>query len=76
MKNPTYGSYLVNAYFFLPVQRRWEDAIADGERSVALAPKESDAWHGLGWALIWGGRPEEAIDVEGTALRVDPGCVY
>jgi adenylate cyclase len=76
MKNPTYGSYLVNAYFFFPVQRRWEEAIADGERSVALAPKESSAWHGLGWALIWGGRPEEAADVAGTALRVDPGCVY
>ncbi|MEE9403011.1 MAG: FlgO family outer membrane protein, partial [Desulfobacteria bacterium] len=76
MKNPTYGSYLLNAYFFFPVQRRWEEAIADGERSVALAPKESSAWHGLGWALIWGGRPEEAADVAGTALRVDPGCVY
>jgi TolB-like protein len=76
MKNPTYGSYIVNAYFFFPVQRRWEEAIADGERGVALAPKESSAWHALGWALIWGGRPEEAADVAGTALRVDHGCVY
>ena len=76
MKNPTYGSYMVNAYFFLPVQRRWEEAIADGERGVALAPKESSALHALGWALIWGGRPEEAADVAGTALRVDHGCVY
>jgi TolB-like protein len=76
MKNPTYGSYMVNAYFFLPVQRRWEEAIADGERGVALAPKESSAFHALGWALIWGGRPEEAADVAVTALRVDHGCVY
>lgn len=76
MKSPTWGSYAVNAYFFLPVQRRWEEAIADGERGVALAPKESSALHALGWALIWGGRPEEAADVAGTALRVDHGCVY
>jgi len=76
MRNPTYGSYMVNAYFFLPVQRRWEEAIADGERGAALAPKESSALHALGWALIWGGRPEEAADVAGTALRVDHGCVY
>ena len=58
------------------MQRRWEEDIAEGERSVALAQKESSAWHGLGWALIWGGRPEEAADVAGTALRVDQGCVY
>jgi TolB-like protein/Flp pilus assembly protein TadD len=76
MKDPTAGSYGVNAFFLLPVQRRWEEAIADGERCVALAPNESSAWHSLDWALIWGGRPEEAIDVAGTSLSVDPGCVY
>jgi adenylate cyclase len=76
MKAPTAGSYGVNAFFLLPVQRRWEEAIADGERCVALAPNESSAWHSLDWALIWGGRPEEAIDVASTSLSVDRGCVY
>jgi TolB-like protein len=76
MKDPTYLAYGVNAFILLPMQRRFDEAIAEGERGVALAPKESSALHYLGWALIWGGRPEEAIDVSGTGLRVDPGCVF
>jgi len=76
MKDPTSGSYGVNAFLLLPLQRRWEEAIEDGERCVALAPNESSAWHSLGWALIWGGKPEEATDVAETSLGVDRGCVY
>jgi len=76
MKDPTYLAYGVNAFILLPMQRRWEEAIADGERGVAVAPRESSALHYLGWALIWGGRPEEAVDVVNTGLSVDPGCVF
>lgn len=51
---------------------RFDQALAESERALALNP--SDAWaHGLrGDVLLWLGRTEEAIAATETAFRFDP----
>ena len=54
------------------MKRQHEKAIAEGKRAVALAPNLYEAYHNLGHALNFAGRPEEAISFLETAIRVNP----
>lgn len=54
------------------MQRKYEEAIAEGELAVALAPNSADAHVQLGANLVFAGRHEEAIPVLKKALRLDP----
>jgi len=54
------------------VQRQWEKAVAEGERSVALNPNSADNIGLLGMTLYSVGRPEEAIALVKKAIRLNP----
>jgi len=50
----------------------FETAIDNCQRAVALNPNFANAIHALGAALLWAGKPEEAIPHFDMALRLSP----
>ena len=64
-------------YYYLLSAKRWDyrqfaDAIADAERGIALDPNDPDGYVALAWALIFDGRPREALAAVDRAMRLDP----
>src|SRR3989442_11149293 len=53
-------------------QQQYEQAIAEGERSIALDPNNADSYASQAEALIWAGRPEEALRAVAQAMRLNP----
>jgi adenylate cyclase len=53
-------------------KNRETEALAELARAIALNPNDADAYARLGAALIFVGRPSEAIELEETAMRLDP----
>jgi TolB-like protein/class 3 adenylate cyclase len=53
-------------------QRRFDEAIIEAEKAVALDPNSARAYSALGETLTWYGRPEEAIGLIKHAMRLDP----
>jgi hypothetical protein len=43
------------------MKRRYDQAISEGQRAVALAPNLTDGYFWLGDILIYSGRPMEAV---------------
>jgi adenylate cyclase len=58
--------------FLYSIKREHANAIAEGERAVALDPNGADvnAWYGL--SLTFAGKPEEAIPLFQKAIRLNP----
>jgi adenylate cyclase len=54
------------------LQKQHEQAIAEGERAIALDPNYADGYAWLGNIFNFAGRPEEAIEVVQQALRLNP----
>ena len=52
-------------------QKRHEQAIAEGQRAIALDPKGAYAYTGLGGILNFVGRPEEAVGLVEHAARLN-----
>jgi adenylate cyclase len=50
----------------------YEAAIGEFERGIALNPGFAQIYHGMGFALAFGGRPEEAIAYFEKAIRLSP----
>jgi adenylate cyclase len=50
----------------------YEAAIGEFERGIALNPGFAQIYHGIGFALAFGGRPEEAIPYFEKAIRLSP----
>ena len=71
MKNPTSISHLVNSQFYL-FQRQHEVAISEIERALVLDPNNPLCNSFMGSALLYSGRPREAVDFINRALRLDP----
>jgi len=59
------------AQMFL-LQRKHEEAIAAGEKSLILNPNSAVSYANLGRTLNYAGRPEEAIPLIKKALRLSP----
>jgi TolB-like protein/class 3 adenylate cyclase/Tfp pilus assembly protein PilF len=59
------------SYLFL-LRRQHDQAIAEAERAVALAPNAAYINFSVGRALRYAGRPEEAITWGKKAIRLDP----
>lgn len=51
---------------------QYDQAIADGERSIALEPNSAHRYWYLANTLIFSGKPVEAIDLAKKAMRLDP----
>jgi tetratricopeptide (TPR) repeat protein len=54
------------------IMRQYEKAIAEGERSLELAPNASILHVLLGNTLAYAGRPDEAIEHLNQGIRLDP----
>jgi len=54
------------------ITRRYEKAIAEGERAIALAPNDSDAYFYYANILNAAGRFQEAISLVNKAIRLNP----
>jgi len=79
MKNPTpYAHYAVGKTHLY--QRRYDEAIAEAERVIALDPNYPDGYFLMGWIFTFAGRSAEAVDYFKRAMRLDPqypgGCLY
>jgi len=71
MKNPTPSAHYAVGKTRL-FQRRYDEAIAEAERAIALDPNFPDGYYLMGWILIFGGRSAEAVDYYNKAMRLDP----
>ncbi len=49
-----------------------EAAISAYQKALALNPNYASAHYGLGWTLIYSGRPEEGLPVVDEAIRLSP----
>jgi adenylate cyclase len=49
-----------------------DGSIAELESAIALNPSYADAYHSLGFSLIFAGRPEDAVPQFDTAIRLSP----
>jgi TolB-like protein/Flp pilus assembly protein TadD len=65
------GAYRVLNILFLD-KRKYEKAIAYGEKSVALAPNHAFNTATLAMTLRYAGRPEEALGLVKRAIRLSP----
>ena len=61
------------AYF---AARRHEEAMAEGERAVALGPNDAESHAQLGNLLNWTGNPEKGIGLIKKAMRLSPNYPY
>ena len=79
MKNPTPNAHYAVGKTRL-YQRRYDEAIAEAERVIALDPNFPDGYYLMGLIFTFAGRSAEAIDYFKRAMRLDPqypgGCLY
>jgi adenylate cyclase len=54
------------------MQRRFDQAVADGQRAVAINPNSALGYQALSWALDNEGKPEGALRAAEQAMRLDP----
>jgi class 3 adenylate cyclase len=47
-------------------------ALAEGERAIALDPNNAESYHAQGYVLIFMGRPEETLRMIEQAMRLNP----
>ncbi|MBI3300655.1 MAG: tetratricopeptide repeat protein [Deltaproteobacteria bacterium] len=53
-------------------KRQYDQALAEGERAIALDPNNADSYMGQANVLIVAGRPEDAIKMMAQAMRLNP----
>jgi TolB-like protein/Flp pilus assembly protein TadD len=71
MKNPTPRAHYVNSRFYTS-RRQHDEALSQCERALALNPNAPSAVGGMGRALIYAGKPKEAVDFYNRVIRLDP----
>ena len=71
MRNPTPLAHQVESQMSLDF-RQFDKALGEAERSVALDPNDPEGHLAMGWALVFAGRPGEAIASAETGMRLDP----
>jgi TolB-like protein/class 3 adenylate cyclase len=49
-----------------------EEAVAEAGRAIAVDPNDADGYMAMADALIYSGKPEEAVDFVKKAMRLDP----
>jgi len=49
-----------------------EEAIAKAQQAIALDPNDANSYLAMAYALIYAGRPKEALDFVEKAMRLDP----
>jgi adenylate cyclase len=71
MKRPTSIAHAVNSQFYL-YRRQHEEALSELEQAIRLDPNDPFCNALMGAALLFIGRPGEAVDFLNRAMRLDP----
>ena len=66
-----YVNHMVLGYIYL-YQQQYDQALAEMERAVTLAPNEAESYATLAVVLSCMGRTEEALEAAAQALRLKP----
>jgi TolB-like protein/Tfp pilus assembly protein PilF len=66
---PAAHSLLSNVY---ALQQQYDQAIAEGERAIALDPNNADSYTRQAEVLNFAGRPEDALGAVEQAMRLNP----
>ncbi|MBI3756964.1 MAG: tetratricopeptide repeat protein [Deltaproteobacteria bacterium] len=53
-------------------QQQYDQALAEGERAIALDPNNADSYARKGAGLLFAGRPEEVLPLMEQAMRLNP----
>ncbi len=69
--HPTSTAHLLQGEW-LRVAGRFDEAVTESERGVALDPSDSEALANLGNILISAGRAQDGLDAVTSAMRIDP----
>jgi adenylate cyclase len=67
----SYWAHFAKAYVLMG-QKRTEEAVAEGERSLALNPSFIDAYYSLCAANNFLGRPDRALELADRGIRLSP----
>ncbi len=73
MLNPTPLALNIESSVFLH-NRRYDSAIESAERAIQLDRNSTEGYRALANALVYSGKPEQAIDVIRKAIRLDPNA--
>jgi len=71
MQHPTSTAYLLQGEY-LRMAKRYDEAVEESERAVALDPSDSLALANLSNILTSAGRTEDGLDTIKSAMRIDP----
>jgi tetratricopeptide (TPR) repeat protein len=55
-------------------KQQYDQALAEGERAIALDPNDADSYAVQAEVLNFAGRPEEALQAVEQAMRLNPRC--
>ncbi len=72
LNNSYHFNHIVLGYIYL-YQQQYEQALAEMERTVALAPNEAGTYAALAEVLSHMGKTEDALEAAAQALRLKPG---
>jgi TolB-like protein/lipopolysaccharide biosynthesis regulator YciM len=73
--NDSYVSHVVLGDVYL-YQQRHDDALAEMERAVAVAPNEAFSYASLAMVLSYMGRSEDAVEVAAQARRLESRSIF
>lgn len=71
MKTPTSLAHRLTSEMSL-LYRRYDEAVAEAERAIALDPNDPEGYENMARALIYDGRPEEGVEFIKKGMRLDP----
>ena len=71
MHNPSALAYQAASRLHVDRQQH-ETAIAQAQRALALDPNDANCYLAIAYALIYAGRPQEALGYVDKAIRLDP----
>ena len=69
--NPTPLAHSVTSKILI-ARHEYDGAIAETERALALDPNDASSYIAMAYALIYVGKPKEAVDHIERAIRIDP----
>ncbi len=75
LKNPTPLAHRVAANMHR-MAKRWDEAVAEAERAIALDANDPFGYEALSRVLVRVGRPAEGLEFIETAMRLDPQSDY